>query len=287
MSVDNPLGVDPDDPNGRDDIIIANPIMHLPVNQPVKALLRSTDVLHDFAVPQFRVKMDLVPGTRDVSMVHSRRSPGPTRSCARSCAAPATSRCAARSSSTRPRTMRLAREAAHLRANAGAPGRQRSWQAPPNYAVCSACHGAKARVIHSSTRPKLAGQDGWYMRRQVHIFQQRSAAPIRKTRSACRWRRWRRRSPDPAALENVIAHIASLPDKPAPADGGRRRRARPHAVRDVLALCHGDDGKGRWGTNAPRLAGMSDWYLQRQLGNFKARECAAVIPKTSTATKCT
>ena len=28
----------------------------------MKARLRSTDVLHDFAVPQFRVKMDLVPG---------------------------------------------------------------------------------------------------------------------------------------------------------------------------------------------------------------------------------
>ena len=62
MTVDNPLGIDPEDPNGRDDVVIASPIMHLPANQPVKALLRSTDVLHDFAVPEFRVKMDLVPG---------------------------------------------------------------------------------------------------------------------------------------------------------------------------------------------------------------------------------
>ena len=30
--------------------------------QAVKALLRSIDVLHDFTVPQFRVKMDMVPG---------------------------------------------------------------------------------------------------------------------------------------------------------------------------------------------------------------------------------
>ena len=30
-------------------------------------------------------------------------------------------------------------------------------------------------------------------------------------------------------------------------------------------------GDGRWGTNAPRLAGMPDWYLVRQLENFKAR----------------
>ena len=36
--------------------------VHLPIGKPVKALLRSIDVLHDFTVPQFRVKMDLVPG---------------------------------------------------------------------------------------------------------------------------------------------------------------------------------------------------------------------------------
>ena len=62
MSVDNPLGIDPADPKGQDDIVIASPIVHLAKDQPVKALLRSTDVLHDFAVAQFRVKMDLVPG---------------------------------------------------------------------------------------------------------------------------------------------------------------------------------------------------------------------------------
>ena len=37
------------------------------------------------------------------------------------------------------------------------------------------------------------------------------------------------------------------------------------------SVCHGDDGKGRWGTNAPRLAGMNDWYLERQLHSFKDR----------------
>jgi len=36
--------------------------LHLPLGRPVKMLLRSIDVLHDFYVPQFRAKMDLVPG---------------------------------------------------------------------------------------------------------------------------------------------------------------------------------------------------------------------------------
>jgi cytochrome c oxidase subunit 2 len=60
---DNPLGVDPDDPNGVDDVIIAADDLHLPIDRPVRMLLRSVDVLHDFYVPQFRAKMDFVPGT--------------------------------------------------------------------------------------------------------------------------------------------------------------------------------------------------------------------------------
>ena len=58
----NPLGLDPNDPNGRDDLIIEGDTLHLPVEKPVKMLLRSVDVLHNFYVPEFRAKMDMVPG---------------------------------------------------------------------------------------------------------------------------------------------------------------------------------------------------------------------------------
>ena len=42
--------------------------------------------------------------------------------------------------------------------------------------------------------------------------------------------------------------------------------------------CHGTDGKGNEGVQAPRLAGMEDWYLQRQLENFRA-EIRGVHPQ--------
>ncbi len=60
---DNPFGVNPDDPNGQDDVLIDDSELHLPLGKPVKMLLRSIDVLHDFYVPQFRAKMDMVPGS--------------------------------------------------------------------------------------------------------------------------------------------------------------------------------------------------------------------------------
>ncbi len=36
--------------------------LHIPVGQPVKLLMTSQDVIHDFYVPAFRVKQDVIPG---------------------------------------------------------------------------------------------------------------------------------------------------------------------------------------------------------------------------------
>ena len=58
----NPFGLNPADPNGRDDVLVASPELRVPIGEPVKLLLRSKDVLHNFSIAQLRVKMDLVPG---------------------------------------------------------------------------------------------------------------------------------------------------------------------------------------------------------------------------------
>jgi cytochrome c oxidase subunit 2 len=62
INYDNPFGIDPKDANGQDDLLIQGDSLHLPINKPVKMLLRAIDVLHDFYVPEFRAKMDTVPG---------------------------------------------------------------------------------------------------------------------------------------------------------------------------------------------------------------------------------
>ncbi|HEX2134309.1 MAG TPA: cytochrome c oxidase subunit II [Microvirga sp.] len=63
VSVDNPLGLNPNDSHAKDDIVVESGDLHLQVDKPVKVLLRSIDVLHNFYVPEFRGKMDLVPGS--------------------------------------------------------------------------------------------------------------------------------------------------------------------------------------------------------------------------------
>jgi cytochrome c oxidase subunit 2 len=63
VTAENPLGLDANDPNSKDDVIVQGADLHLPKDKPVKVLLRSIDVLHDFYVPEFRAKMDMIPGS--------------------------------------------------------------------------------------------------------------------------------------------------------------------------------------------------------------------------------
>src|SRR3977135_967229 len=53
ITPDNPFGIDPKDPKGQDDILVMSQELHLPINKPVKGLLRSTDVNHQLAAAQY------------------------------------------------------------------------------------------------------------------------------------------------------------------------------------------------------------------------------------------
>jgi cytochrome c oxidase subunit 2 len=61
LSLNNPLGLDRNDPAARDDLLLTGEI-HLPLNRPARIRLRAKDVLHSFFLPIQRVKQDVVPG---------------------------------------------------------------------------------------------------------------------------------------------------------------------------------------------------------------------------------
>ena len=61
VSPNNPLGLDPNDPQGKDDIATINQL-HLEVNRPVVARITSKDVIHSFKLPVMRVTQDATPG---------------------------------------------------------------------------------------------------------------------------------------------------------------------------------------------------------------------------------
>ncbi len=58
----NPLGIDPQDEAGKDDIITQTSEVVVPVNKPVIAHVSSLDVIHGFTVKTLRLSQDATPG---------------------------------------------------------------------------------------------------------------------------------------------------------------------------------------------------------------------------------
>ena len=56
----NPVGLDPADPAGKDDIV--SPVIYVPVGKEVELVIRTQDVTHSFYVRELRLKQDAVPG---------------------------------------------------------------------------------------------------------------------------------------------------------------------------------------------------------------------------------
>ena len=268
ITADNPFGLDPEDPTSHDDVLIAQATLHLPIDRPVKVLLRSKDVLHDFYVPEFRAKMDAVPGMISYFWFTPTKAGTYEVLCAELCGVGHhTMRGTvvvnekedyeAWLSSQQTFGDTLARPAGDVAAGQAA------------YVVCAACHGAQAEGNVALNAPKLTGQSAWYLRRQIAAYKQglrgtheddefgRQMAPMVATLF------------DQTAVENVIAYIHSLPDDPAPATVSGDA-ARGQALYRGCVVCHRADGSGSHGTLAPRLAGMTDWYMAQQLHNFQA-----------------
>lgn len=267
ISDDNPFGIDPDDPNGQDDILVYNPEAHLPVNKPVKFLLRSKDVLHNFTVTEFRVKMDLVPGTNTFLWLTPTVTGRFEVLCEELCGiAHHTMRGAVIVEEQEDFEAWLAQQSTWAENSARVAGNAQIGAA--QYAVCAACHGQKGEGMLALNAPKLSGQSEWYLRKQLLNYKSgargaheddvygRQMAPMAATLA------------DDAAIANVIAHIQTLPDEPAAAtiEGDPDNGARLYRI---CAYCHADSAEGVQAMNAPRMAGMSDWYLKRQLENFQ------------------
>ena len=267
MSVENPFGLDPEDENGQDDVLIFGNEVHLPLDQPMKALLRSKDVLHNFTVPQFRVKMDLVPGLVTYMWMTPTRTGRFDILCEEYCglahhtmrgdvvvAERADFEAWLDSQPTFAETMGIAAGEAAL--------------GQALYAPCAACHGMQGEGNPALNAPKLAGQEAWYLRRQLNNYKQRRRGVDPADVNGAQMAAMAATLFDDGAINNVIAYIRSLPDEPAPTtiagDVGRGK-----SLYQTCAACHGRDGMGVWSVGAPRQAGMSDWYLAEQLKNFK------------------
>src|SRR6267154_1604616 len=267
ISPDNPFGIDPKDPRGADDVLISSPELHLPVNKPVKVLLRSKDVNHQFAVPQFRVKMDIVPGMVTYFWLTPTRTGAFDALCEQLCGmAHFTMRGRVVVDEDNVFQTWLSQQPTYAQASAAIAGDATAGQAL--YAVCGACHGSQAEGNRELNAPKLSGQASWYLVKQLQYFKQGIRGTNDKDVYGKQMAPFGTLLADDAAIKNVVAYINSLPDvRPTPTVLGDPGRGK--LLYATCSSCHGVRGEGIWSINAPRLSNMSDWYLKRQLENFQ------------------
>ncbi|MFK7863376.1 MAG: c-type cytochrome [Pseudohongiellaceae bacterium] len=268
VTEENPFGINPEDPRGQDDVVINGPEMHLPVGKPVKALLRSNDVLHNYTVPQFRVKMDLVPGLISYLWFDPQKEGRYDIMCEELCGiGHFIMRGAVVIESQDSFDTWLADQPTFGETQNMSPPNIAAGQA--QYAVCAACHGAQGEGNQALNSPKLAGQQAWYVERQLNYFKQGIRGGEGDTNGAAMVGMANMLADDDA-VRNMAAYIATFEDVP----------ATPTITGDIdngfsiydrnCAACHLDDGSGTWYTDAPKLAGMSDWYFVTQISNFRA-----------------
>ena len=137
------------------------------------------------------------------------------------------------------------------------------------YAVCLACHGADGMGNKDLNSPKIAGLSSWYLERQLKNFKAGIRGADPKDKYGMQMRPMALTLPDDQAIADMAAYVASMAEKKvAPSVGGDANAGK--AAYMLCQACHGANGGGNKALNAPRLAGQHDWYLVRQLKNFKA-----------------
>ena len=267
ITIDNPFGMNADDPLGQDDVLINTNQFRLPLDRPVKLVIRSKDVLHNFTVPQFRVKMDLVPGMVPYLWLTPTRTGTFDILCEELCGI---GHHAMRGKVIVEEEDKfnewLAQQPTY--ADLKVPHRGDAAAGAALYQTCSACHGANGEGNQALNSPKLTGQEDWYLTRQLHYFKSGVRGTAENDVFGKQMAPMAAILTNEKAIRDVVAYITSLPDKPA----AHTVEGDASAGQDIYLTCgkcHGLNGEGNWALQAPKVAGMSDWYMATQLKNFK------------------
>jgi len=269
VSPQNPLGVNPNDPFGQDDIVVETKEMHLPINEPVHLLLRSKDVLHDYTVAPFRVKMDMVPGTVTYMWLEPTLLGSYDILCEEHCGlGHFVMRGKVVVDEREDYDAWLATQQTFAQTQASPAGNAQAGQA--SYAVCSACHGANGEGNVALNAPKIAGQEDWYIRQQIAYYKNGARGSHPNDTYGLQMAPMAATVVNDQIMNNITAYIDTLPDTAAPETVTGDLDNGEDLYQGKCSVCHGENGQGIWSVHAPRLAGMTDWYLVRQLQYFKS-----------------
>ena len=140
-----------------------------------------------------------------------------------------------------------------------------------SYASCLPCHGEQAEGKRSILAPSLAGQERWYLERQISNFQAGIRGIHQEDIQGATMRAMSLLLMDDTARDRVLDEIEAFPDAtPAPLETTHYNLESGQERYTIsCALCHGEQAEGNEAEGAPRLNTLPAWYTARQLRNFQ------------------
>jgi cytochrome c553 len=132
---------------------------------------------------------------------------------------------------------------------------------------CTVCHGSAGNGNPVLSAPAIAGVPAWYLKAQLTAYR----SGIRGTHPDDEYGHLMAavaKGLSDEQVDEVVAWAAAL------AAGDTLSRMSGDADRGRMlygacTACHGEDGAGNQALAAPALAGRNDWYLARQLADYR------------------
>ena len=138
------------------------------------------------------------------------------------------------------------------------------------YAVCAACHGANGMGNKALNAPQIAGQEPWYLERQLNNFKGGVRGAHPKDPYGMQMRPMALTLANDQAVSDMAAFLSSMPVSKSSESTVKGDVTAGKASYMICQTCHGPKGGGNKALNSPKLTGLQDWYIVRQLKNFKA-----------------
>lgn len=135
------------------------------------------------------------------------------------------------------------------------------------FVYCTVCHGIQLMGNHIIEAPRLSGMESWYVENQLHAFRKGWRGGHESDIAGIDMRPMATALTDEQIREVSKFVAATRSDPPAVTIEGDAEKGKAHY--STCASCHGVRGEGNIALGSPALTGLNDWYLVRQLRNFR------------------
>jgi len=136
------------------------------------------------------------------------------------------------------------------------------------YYACATCHREDGSGSQPLDAPRIAGTAAWYVADQLHKFKSGARGDHPDDIYGRQMALFAKALPDDASIEAVAAYVSGLDGlRTAATLRGDTKRGR--SLYTPCSACHGVNADGQAELRAPALRGLDEWYLVRQLGNYR------------------